>query len=135
MDKHYRTRDGRPVRILCTDYAYGGPYKVLALVSNEYREELIATTEYGFAVDRMSTDNKDLIESTPYDHIHIDDKVLVWNGPENTSDTLKYRRHFARVHSENNQPLTYPEGKTSWSNSDMILSWFDSWDHCEKVED
>ena len=64
-----------------------------------------------------------LIEINPYEHIKIDDRVLVWDN----STSEKCKRHFAGVDS-NGKPTTWYGGATSWSslNSDYRV-----WDNCE----
>ena len=49
MDGKYRTRDGREVRILCTDYvSEQNRYKVVALIKHEKDKQLLETyTETG----------------------------------------------------------------------------------------
>ena len=67
---------------------------------------------------------QNLAEVSPYNHIQIDDKVLVWDR----DDEVKRKRHFAGISAEG-QPRAYEDGGTSWSSSGTGLIW----SHCEKV--
>lgn len=70
MDKQYKTRDGKPVRILCTDRR-NFEYTVIALIPNEDGTERAATyTEKGESIPNSATDT-DLIEVPEEHEIHV----------------------------------------------------------------
>lgn len=86
------------------------------------------TLEGQFSID--PSDN-DLIEVSPYDHIKIDDKVLVWNEDENDYYTVnnKTNRYFAGINEEG-RPLTWDNGRTSFTSH-----YKEGWDNCELYEE
>lgn len=125
MDKKYRYRNGEEARILCVDRPEGGLNNT-PVASMDVKSGYI----YCHYSDGTSEDKKperDLIEISPYDHINIDDKVLVWRK----SSTSKVRGHFAGV-SDEGLPLVWLYGRTSWSVCNPPN--YEEWDYCEKVE-
>lgn len=125
MDKKYRTRDGRDVRVLCTDFT--NHEQVVALVAgvNSSRENLMTFDAYGKYASFEVETPFDLIEVTPYEDFKIDDKVLV-----RRYESAKWtKRYFAGV-DENGNPMTYGDGATSWSQHGTV-----SWKFCKKAED
>jgi hypothetical protein len=64
-----------------------------------------------------------------WDHIQIDDPVIVWN---NVGDDRRYSRHFAGVDKLDKLPLTWRDGRTSWSSPDGRQ---EEWDNCQKASD
>ena len=121
-DKQYRTRDGRPARILATDRKHEN-YSVIALIGSLDGgfENLESFTIYGKAFVN-DIDANDLVEVTPYDDFEIDEPVLV----RYTKDDYWTRRHFAGI-SQNGRPLAWEDGQTSWTCSVPI-----AWDHCHR---
>lgn len=113
MDKKYKTRDGQPARILCTDAPGNAP--VRALIG----EVVLGHTAQGVSVYRTVDDAYTLIEVGPYDDFKIDEPVMVRHGEE-----LGWtKRHFAGVGS-GGQPQGWSLGGTSWfSKDDSIVVW------------
>lgn len=67
-----------------------------------------------------------LVEDNPYEHIKIDDKVLVWNvGGVNE----KCRGHYAGINSHG-RPTIWYGGATSYTNTSSIRM---PWDNCELI--
>ena len=122
MNKKYRTRDGRPARVICVDAKSTQP--VVALVSRT-RDE---TSEFIIRVSlkgEFYTGEKyelDLIEVTPYDDFKIDEPVMVRNNAAEWE-----RRHFAGI-SDKGSPMTWNHGMTSWSAAELKSSW----DECHR---
>jgi hypothetical protein len=127
MGKKYRTRDGREVRIYAV--THGGDQEVVGAVLNSpggwVIEEWSALGDY-FHPPRAESD-LDLVEVGQYDHIKIDDKVLVWDD----SFPAKSRQYFAGVDGKGN-PTTFNHGTTSWSRDNPNVV---AWTHCELAED
>lgn len=124
MEKKYKTRSGLSARILCTDRKDPDlPVIALATGTDGYEAVLCYTKDLTYRLDGL-IDSFDLIEVSPYDHIKIDDPVLVYDNP----DDKKCKRHFAGVNAEG-QPLTWIGGSTSFTTDKTI-----EWNYCEKVE-
>lgn len=125
MHKKYKTRDGRPVRILCTDRkdVEDRTFHVIALVTTEGYEEIRAYSKTGQCfIDEDSA--LDLIEVQPWEDFKIDDPVLV------SDDGLNWEKgHFAGLDEEGN-PLTFPYGGTSWSSDGCEFVW----EYCKKPD-
>ena len=117
MDKKYRTRSGIDVRVLCTDSA-NLPYPVIVEFSTG---EIVRYSDEG-VTDVYKTTAAELIEVLPYEDFKIDDPVMV-------SNIAKFweSAHFAGVNSEG-EPLTYMNGKTSWSAGGCTQVW----EYCRK---
>lgn len=128
INKKYRTREGKPARILCTDLkSEYSQYPVVVAVTNSDGEEIIVQYSLnGNFNDSGSKSNQDLIECTPWDDIKVDDPVLV-----RFFGTDWQKRHFAGINSEGN-PTTWKEGKTSWTtkNRNSVCAW----DECKKED-
>jgi hypothetical protein len=64
-------------------------------------------------------DTKLLTEVLPYDDFKIDEPVLVWlaDYPEK-----KVRRHFAGT-NDRQLPLTWANGRTSWTAKGQTTAW------------
>ena len=121
MHKKYKTRDGRPVRIICTDRIVNNlTHPVLALVKSLGGEECIAQyTESGSYSMNNAESSLDLIEVQPWDDFKVDDPVLVRDSEEDEW----IRRYFAGV-SCKGLPLVFPIGCTSWSaNGDPLVAF------------
>lgn len=112
MDKKYRTRDGRNVRILCVDRKEDY-YKVVAFITNKHGDsECEQVVSYGIKGNYYRDESEtqyDLIEVSPYEDFKIDDKVLVSNTGIHWD-----KRHFAGVDSSG-KALFYPFGKSSYT--------------------
>ena len=117
INKKYKTEDGRPARILCTNR--NNKKCVVALVTdkNNY-QDIISYTADGKA-DSTNSHPLNLIEITPYDQLKVDDKIMVSDDGHIWSS-----RHFAEV--RNGVVYTFDNGKTSWStknNGGVLISW------------
>lgn len=110
MGKEYRTRDGKPVRILCTDVRRAG-YPVLALVSSSTGVESILnlTADGRYFVHSEEKNPLDIFEDTPWSDFKIDEPVMVGPSPEYGWIPM----HFAGV--RDGKPTTWKFGGTSWS--------------------
>lgn len=66
MNKTYKTRDGRPVRVLCVDAKHAS-FPVKALIANESGQEVVVSlTATGKFFERSHTDSSiDLVECKP----------------------------------------------------------------------
>jgi hypothetical protein len=110
MNKRYTTRDGKPVRILCTDRK-GGVFPVCGLVRLSSEEEVPmlwrANGRY-FATDEENAN--DLVEIVPCQEWAIDTPVYVREGPDHRWN----RRHFAGV-APDGRAMTWSGGLTSWT--------------------
>lgn len=112
MDKKYKTRDGRDVRILCTDAP--GDYPVVGLINNV----LVHSWTSNGAFNRdPSLGPSDLIEVNEWEDFKIDEPVMV----SNTGDPC-VRRHFAGI--KDGKPTVWDAGATRWT-----ANRWRSWDH------
>ena len=126
MNKRYKTRDGEDVRILCTDLD-DIAYPVVAVTG---KNNLETYTEYGkWHEDSVSNDD-DLIEVSPYAHINIDDKVVVWLAP---TDTFRHRGHYAGTDKQG-KPMIFALGGTSFTDAKNGCSP-SSWVFCELYDE
>jgi hypothetical protein len=135
VNKKYRTRDGREVRIYATDGSLDSQIHGAILYQEGWSSVTWNKSGSFYSYDRDS----DLIEVTPYDDLQIDDKVLVWNDRKGT--LAKFKRYFAGV-SRNGKPLAFSDGATSWSTEDTgkrtnydDIEFYEigvEWDNCEK---
>ena len=117
MDKKYRTVEGKSIRLLCVDRrAQLSTYPVIALIGAEQGTHSF-TAEGRNVIHKNS--RMDLVEISPYDDWEIDKKILVSN------DNISWkRRYFASIDKDTGRPLTFPAGKTSWSNRwQRLLEW------------
>jgi len=110
INKKYRTRDGRQVEILKTDFR--SKYPVIAIIDNEEIEQYSESGQCW-----LFGGEYDLIEVGKYDHIKIDDNVVVWSFANDY-----HRRHFAGI-SEQGWPITWDAGRTSFTNTGAISIW------------
>lgn len=114
LKKQYRTRSGENVKVLTVD-APNASYPVVALIGPDGDMVPNSYTAHGrlYAEDGESV--MDLIEYSPYSHIKIDDPVIFWE-----SDMHLHRGHFAGI-DDAGRPMTYIDGKTSWSSHGSAL--------------
>ena len=114
--KQYRTRDGRPVRILCTDMKSAHPViGVLRFVRNENEYCETWTLDGRCIADQESM--RDLVEVSPYTDWPID--APVW-----CNDFRKWvPRHFAGV-DRDGKPLAWNDGYTSHTTA-LRTMWDD----------
>ncbi|NCA72846.1 MAG: hypothetical protein EOM91_22890 [Sphingobacteriia bacterium] len=110
MSKTYRTFDGRPVRILCTDRECEQPIVGLAKTP---RGEILMTWWPEGKFLAGGTSAVDLVEVSPYEDWPIDAPVWVRDG----DGTRWFPRHFAGI-DEDGRGLTWKYGGTSFSCHD-----------------
>jgi len=123
MNKKYKTRDGRPVRLLCTNRSSKlTRYTVVALVDKG--ETLEVYTEDGCATIGCETP-QDLIEISEWDDFQVDEPAMV----RDKNDSEWERRYFAGVTKEG-RPSTWRSGVTSWTNMDGCS--ISCWDECRR---
>lgn len=112
LDKKYRTRDGRAVRILCIDRKTPIPVDVVVglVVRLGDGKELIRTwgIDGAFVQDPYLESMEDLVEVSIYDDWPID--VAVWS--KTFADSFWIPRHFAGIHAETGKPLVWRDGYT-----------------------
>ena len=72
----------------------------------------------------------DLIEKPKYNHIKLDNQVVVWNN----NDHEKYFMHFAGINEKTGKAFTFINGQTSWSATSVEvnspLDLLIEWDNC-----
>lgn len=121
MDKKYRTRDGREVRLYAVNG--GGNYPVHGAIDGGGD----AWHLEAWAIDGKQHDDApgpqsgDLIEINPYDHLRKGDRVLV-----SIDGGSIVRRYFSHV-GEDGRPHAFINGATEWSSSGN--TW--PWNYCE----
>lgn len=122
MDKKYKTRDGEPVRLLCTDAK--GPYPVVGLVRRTDVDIFGSWAADGriMAFGKLKSGN-DLIEVQPYEDFKIDGPVMV----RNYNDDEWVHRHFAGVSKEDGLAMTWMNGKTSFTTKHTT-----TWNQCRR---
>ncbi len=121
MGKKYRTRDGRPVRILAMDIR--APRTIVIAVMNPEGDESLHTVYpdgncSAIVGEQTSTD---LMEVSPYDDFKINDPVMAKISSE---DENWQRRYFAGV-GKSGHPLVFPNGRTRWSSHGCEVSAFE----------
>lgn len=122
LNKKYRTRSGQQVRLYATDA--GEIFPVHGAISTDGENWFSRSwTKEGRLYADETENSGDLFEAGPFDHIKIDDKVLVWFGGD---EYHKFKRYFAGV-SEDGRPMTFVDGATSWSSGGLTIEW----DNCE----
>lgn len=116
ITKKYRTRDGKSVRILCTDMA-NTDYPVVGVVKYaDGKEEVETFTNEGTHYLRVNESDYDLFEVTPYDDVKIDDPVFYRCNPH--SQTW-LRGYFAGLNG--GRPTVWVNQQTSWITKDRIF--------------
>lgn len=112
MGKEYKTRDGKPVRILCTGVR-NPAYPVLALACEPDGTECILslTADGRYYADPESEYKLDIFEDTPWSDFKIDEPVMVGPSPEYGWIPV----HFAGV--RDGKPTTWKFGGTSWTSN------------------
>lgn len=120
INKKYKTRDGKEVRIYATDHV--GSYPICGAIRYEdgwYEESWEEDGRNSNYVE------DDLVEVSKYEDFKIDDKVIVW---DNDYPDEKERGYFAGV-NEDGYPMVFMNGRTSFIEVDTC--W---WDNCEKYD-
>ena len=110
MDKIYRTRDGRKVRVLATDIK--SPTPVIAVVSSPSG---VVDVVFGFTADGCNRSAEqehplDLIEYNPAQDLVLDQPIWVFD--KYTGEGTWEPRHFAGL-SPDGTVLCFADGKTS----------------------
>lgn len=118
MGKKYRTRDGREVRVLCTD----ANHKIYPIVALMERDGVDVVNRYTLCgqYSAGAESHLDLIEVSPFEDFKIDDPVMV----RHRDDGIWHRRHFAGI-DEHGRALVWSYGATSWSHDhvDVKAPW------------
>lgn len=126
INKKYKTKCGRAVRILSTDRK-GLHYPVIALVTKHDGEEETANyTKDGYFYNNTAPSEHDLVEYTPFADFKTDDKVLA-----SDDGNTWYRRYFS--HENDGVPYTFPYGATSFS-FEASRNAKTSWRYCKKYD-
>lgn len=120
MNKKYRTRDGRPVRVLCVDKK-AKIFTVLSLREEFDGSEVLVTHTRTGSYNNSHETPLDLIEVSPYDDFRIDDPVMVRDNPFAPWE----RRHFAGITTAG-EVNTFANGRTSWSDVGDMKSWHEA---------
>ena len=123
MTDIYKTVDGQPVRVLCTDRP-DSQYPVIAIVGEAGSTSVEGYTSDGFYNSYKSYSSKNLIKVGPYDNLQIDDKVVV---RDNEKEPWA-KRHFAGV-NEDGKALAWRSGYTSFTSKVTI-----DWVYCEAYD-
>ena len=112
MDKLYKTREGRSVRILCTD-RQDPMFPVVALVTTRSGEGVFCYDNYG-EFDDEDISEFDLIEYQPFAEFKEGDKVMVRDHDEEHW----FPRFFKQTikHYDQVFPCTYEKDYNPWSN-------------------
>ena len=77
MGKQYKTRDGRSVRLLCTD-CENKDYPVVAIIAYPCgNTDVYSYTAEGRYLKDSGPDEGDLIEYSPWSDVAVDTKILV----------------------------------------------------------
>ena len=121
IGKQYRTKNGKPVRIICVDR--DNTYCVVGLMGEN--QTLGIWTIAGCYQNEVET-QYDLIEVGQFDDFKVDEPVLVRDSDRDSWN----KRHFAGVSPEGHA-LVYPAGTTSWSVSDSYLT---AWAYCVRPD-
>lgn len=120
MGKKYKTRSGFSVRVICID-RNDPEYPVIALYTQCDREEVFTCTAGGKYFHGGGDSSRDLFEVGPYDHIKVDDLVVVRNA-----GCAEWKvRYFAGV-TAYGHPKAWSAGATSITATVTI-----DWDDCE----
>lgn len=128
MNKKYKTRDGRSVRILCTD----GTKPEYPIIGCFETGEPSMWTRSGFYHNSFTKSSNDLVEYSPFEGYKIDDKIMVRDHEREPW----VRRYFAGVSVRGNV-LAFCDGATSWSARWPSLDPLDrvrEWNFCRKPE-
>ncbi len=115
LNKTYKTRDGRPVRIYCVDG--GGNYPVHGAYEQNDRWFMETWTSKGFYGDSDEEHQLDLIGVGPWDNLQVDDKVILKKKITGTN----YHYHFAGI-NEMGEPMVFGDYTSSWTTSGIRLT-------------
>lgn len=124
INKKYKTRAGKDVVIYTTDAK--GDYPVHGAILYDNHSDVTTWRLDGVFDVRRFPSELDLVEVNPYNHINIDDKVIVWDRED-----YKVYAHFAGI-DKRGKPTVFFRGLTSWTCKDSGDTV--AYDYCEKVE-
>ena len=120
MDKKYRTRDGRAVRVLAVDVNHSFKKVAAAVTFKDGSEEHVHSyNQYGMICGGQSS-SADLIEVTPFDDMKIDDPVVVTIGSQGSVGRVF---HFAGT-TEDGRPKVWSQGRTSLTVKNKVCDWW-----------
>lgn len=126
INKKYKTRSGRSVRILCVDACR--TFCVIALILIEGKEDVFAFTKEGKCFDIDDKESQyDLIEVLPYEDFKTDDLCVVW--AEHSGSAFRY---FSHVDKHSGEAVCFAEGRTSFTH-DSFTTWPTTWPNCRKA--
>jgi hypothetical protein len=120
IKKQYKTRNGHPVRILCTNRKTH-IFTVVGLIYINNIEVSLAWTLNGKYSADGELNELDLIEVSQYGDFKVDDLCVVWNSKS------KFFRYFCKV--ENNIAYCFNAGTTSYTANTAI----NPWENCRKA--
>ena len=120
MGKKYKTRSGLAVRVICID-RNDPHFPVIALLTQCDHEEVFKCTAGGKYYHSGNDSSRDLFEVGPYDHLKVDDLVVVRDSNANQW-TLRY---FAGV-DQDGRPTAWVNGATSTTAERAV-----PWKYCE----
>lgn len=126
INKKYKTRDGREVRIYATDGS--GGFSVHGAIKRDdgWGSPLVWAKDGRFNLD-VDEQPMDLVEVSEWDDFKIDDPVMVARMGNDLSEISGWsKRYFAGI-NEFGKPLTFRDGATSWT-ADQTTTW----DLCRK---
>lgn len=119
MDKQYRTRDGREVRVLCVDRSHQN-YPVVALIGDDGAIESF-TAEGSHQAHSVGDSEFDLIEYNPAQYLKLDQPIWVRNSP--TGHWVP--RHFAEAQGQSVK--CWDDGGTSHTCDQYNKSYWEYW--------
>lgn len=108
VHKHYQTKSGIPIQILCTDRPLTPKVPVLGISDTGVLYSFDAHGQY-LAKKESDFDLVEVDQVGPYDHLKIDDLVLVQERPGKSHSPLY---HFAGV-TPQGKPKYFPYGRNS----------------------
>ena len=120
IGKTYVTRDGRKVRIVCTDRE-SKMFPVVGLVKTDAAEmPVLYTTDGKMTVSGRENDYDIIKEYSPWDDVEVDTPVIVW---DDCYEHIKRKRYFAKY--EDGTVYAFSSGSDSWSadNEESLTAW------------
>lgn len=119
MDKKYKTRDGKSVRILFVDVT--GDWPIVGLVETQEGECVAAWRANGLYGHTRS--DYDLIERSPYEDFYRGQPVIVSN---HATDCGTHRRYFS--HETNGTAYCFVDEGYAWTEDEVI-----DWAYCRAL--
>lgn len=122
INKQYKTRNGNPVRILCTDRKTM-TFTVVGFIYMDGTEIPSSWTAKGNHWANEQINDNDLIEVSQYNDFKVDDLCVV--------KCHKYGIEFFRYFSKeiNGLPYCFRDGKTSYTAEEHT----NYWNYCRKA--